>query len=343
VLAFQNVLVGIDLSQRDPPGSKTLSPPVREAIQTSVWLAEKMNASLTFFTAIEIPEDTPYLDLLVDEPQDLLRSLAASANDELGEWVGAAQAKGISAKAEVAHGVGWMEIIRLVERDQHDLVIAGARNLHGFDRFLLGSTAQKLLRNCPCPVWVVRPDHTINVSHILVASDLRPVSEKALWAAVELAPRLGAKVHVVHAASFPLERIWLSPIHGAAREHYRRQVRADADAALKEQVARLGVAGARVEIEVIDGDGGADLAILRFIDQHQVDMLVMGTVARHGVPGVLVGNTAERMLHEAPCSLFAVKPDGFESPAVPKAAQGRKQARRERKAAFGTGAQESVQ
>ena len=40
----------------------------------------------------------------------------------------------------------------------------------------------------------------------------------------------------------------------------------------------------------------------------------MGTVARGGLPGILIGNTAERLLHSVPCSLLAVKPDDFICP-----------------------------
>ena len=48
--------------------------------------------------------------------------------------------------------------------------------------------------------------------------------------------------------------------------------------------------------------------------QYDIDLLVMGTVARSGIPGLVIGNTAERLLPQVPCSLLAVKPAGFESP-----------------------------
>ena len=40
----------------------------------------------------------------------------------------------------------------------------------------------------------------------------------------------------------------------------------------------------------------------------------MGTMARSGIAGLLIGNTAERVLRKLPCSVLAVKPDGFVSP-----------------------------
>jgi nucleotide-binding universal stress UspA family protein len=44
------------------------------------------------------------------------------------------------------------------------------------------------------------------------------------------------------------------------------------------------------------------------------DLVVMGTVARTGVPGLFIGNTAEAMLEQIECSVLAVKPEGFKTP-----------------------------
>ena len=310
---FQNLLVGVDLSQSDPPGSNQFSPAVEEAIRTAIGLAEKTQAALTFFAAVDVPLDTPYLHLLADHPHNVACLLIDSAQDVLRHLVRDAQARGISATAEVAHGKGWIEIIRHVLHRRHDLVIAGKRNLHGIERFLLGSTTRRLLRKCPGPVWVARPDRATSVSNILVASDLHPVSAKALQAAATLRSVTGAKLHLVHAIDYPLDRILVSTID-ARTENYHRRVDDDARQALAEQVTQLGAAGAGIEIEVVDGTRGADLAIVRYIEAHQIDLLVMGTVGRSGLAGVLVGNTAERLVHEAPCSILAVKPDDFHCP-----------------------------
>jgi nucleotide-binding universal stress UspA family protein len=48
-----------------------------------------------------------------------------------------------------------------------------------------------------------------------------------------------------------------------------------------------------------------------------IDLVVMGTVARSGIAGLLMGNTAERVLRKLPGSVLAVKPDGFVSPVRP--------------------------
>ena len=45
-----------------------------------------------------------------------------------------------------------------------------------------------------------------------------------------------------------------------------------------------------------------------------VDAIVMGTVCRTGVPGLLIGNTAEKVLQSVSCAVLTVKPEGFVSP-----------------------------
>jgi len=59
----------------------------------------------------------------------------------------------------------------------------------------------------------------------------------------------------------------------------------------------------------------ADL-IVEMVRQHRINQLVIGTLGRTGIPGFVIGNTAERLLGEVSCSEFVVKPPGFASPFV---------------------------
>ena len=52
-------------------------------------------------------------------------------------------------------------------------------------------------------------------------------------------------------------------------------------------------------------------AVAKRID---ADLVVMGTVGRTGVPGFIMGNTAETILNQINCSVLAIKPPGFSTP-----------------------------
>lgn len=60
--------------------------------------------------------------------------------------------------------------------------------------------------------------------------------------------------------------------------------------------------------------GRPGLMVPSFIQNEKVDILVMGTVARTGIRAFVFGNTAENVVQNLPCSVMALKPNGFVSP-----------------------------
>ncbi|RPH48397.1 MAG: universal stress protein UspA, partial [Lysobacterales bacterium] len=70
-----------------------------------------------------------------------------------------------------------------------------------------------------------------------------------------------------------------------------------------------------VTVQLVEGE--PERAISHFVDRNGVDLVVMGTVARSGIPGLVMGNTAERVLQRLRGSVLAIKPPGFVSPIEP--------------------------
>jgi nucleotide-binding universal stress UspA family protein len=69
---------------------------------------------------------------------------------------------------------------------------------------------------------------------------------------------------------------------------------------------------APVSSNVIKGD--PEEAITQFTQAKNVDLVVMGTVARSGIAGIVTGNSAEQILSNLQCSVLALKPSNFSSP-----------------------------
>jgi universal stress protein E len=67
-----------------------------------------------------------------------------------------------------------------------------------------------------------------------------------------------------------------------------------------------------VDVELVRGE--PEDAVARFVESHGVDVVVMGTVAQTGIAGLVMGNTAERVLQRLRGSVFAVKPPDFTTP-----------------------------
>ncbi|HUY90606.1 MAG TPA: universal stress protein [Pirellulales bacterium] len=311
----KRILVGVDLLQAVQSGETRFSAPLEQAIKQAIWLGGKARAELTFFAAVEL--SAAEIQPLGDDPADIERRIEALGQSVLQELVDRAAKDGVAAKSQLTTGKGWVEITREVVRGGHDLAIVGTRGMGAIGRMLFGSTAMKLLQNCPCPVWVTRPDARPAPTNLLVASDFSEVSDSALRLAMRLAALAGANVHLLHVFNSPFARLSdAGLIEANLEETYHARDLKHAQRRLEEQLQRVsgGQPHARVKQEVVQGVGSPDAYILEFIKAHEIDLLVMGTMARGGIPGVFIGNTAERLVHQAGCSLLAVKPADFKCP-----------------------------
>jgi universal stress protein E len=313
---FQNILVGVDLTQCEQFSVEALPAITQYVFHRSVLLAQKTGARLTFLSALNLTAQA--LNTLAEKRRlALTRTIEANAGLVLAELARRAKDSGVSADTVFVRGKGWLELIRQALRGSHDLVFVGTRNLTGVRRMLLGNTALKLFRRCPCPVWVSRPAAYDWPLNLLVASDLQPVSETALHLALCLGQVLNANVHVLHVIKHPFYHLSLTGLHDEDGTEYTSRMRARAEQVLHEQLQRGGAASlARpVRLHFLDSpDDRADEAIHGFLDEYAIDLLIMGTIGRGGIAGVTIGNTAERLLPEVPCSVLAVKPPDFICP-----------------------------
>lgn len=302
---FKNILVGVDLSFEDGVVSDSLPPPTIEAVERAIWLARLNSARITFFHALDVSTEA---QKLLDELDEGNNTLVRQANDALAKLSARAMRDGVEADCAVRSGKSWLELIRHVQRNEHDLVVAGTRHLSEFTTLLVGSTGMKLLRKCPCPVWVTQPQEEPQIKSILVAHCLRTVGDIAMELGCSMAQLHAAQVHVFHSLEFPeLESAFPARVSAQKSAQYRADALEQIQARLKQHDF------AKPPQVNITTDAPAH-AILREIEERNVDLLVMGTVARTGLSGFITGNTAERLLPQLPCSVLAVKPPGFVSP-----------------------------
>ncbi len=307
---FKNVLVGVDLAHSEEATLDGLNLPTRCAIERGIWLAGQVSAELTFFSATDIaPREEEFLK------ESGVQSLTETAQTILDELVTHAKSLGVEARSVLAEGKAWEETIRQVQKAGHDLVIVGTRDAGFASRLLYGSTGMRLLRFCPCPVWVTKPGANWEDLEILVASDFSEVSQDALELGVLSARLMGARLRVLYALEHQLDRRMRHTglADDEIKAHYQK-LKQEAEQTLHEQLAqtdyRTVEAGIVVEVE----EGPADMVILDTIEEHHIDLLIMGTIGRRGLAGMLIGNTAEKLLPLLPCAILAIKPRDFECP-----------------------------
>jgi nucleotide-binding universal stress UspA family protein len=294
-----------------------------EVERRAVALARANGARLTFCAPrVDYPSAMPKFGRFYRELERLLDSQRASILDNAVE---AAQSSGVAAEGRVLDGKAFVSVIQQVLRESHDIVLFPDDEATSIQSTLFGSTATHLLRKCPCPVWVIKAsddsDDERRFRRVLAAvnavsedSAEQRLNTKILELATSLAEREGAETHVVHCWSVYGESLLATRgrMEPEELDEYRTQTRRSHEEALDSALHRFTNEGTVVRPHLRKGDPGREIPDLAA--ELPADVVVMGTVARTGINGVFIGNTAESVLQRIRCSVLAVKPDGFASP-----------------------------
>jgi len=228
------------------------------------------------------------------------------------------QAAGIDATYKTLVGRAWMELIREVLRNKHDLVVKDVNSSSNNETVIRADMDLHVLRKCPCPVWLVKRKVT-QFRRIAAAIDVVPGDEvrnafnaKIINLASSIAEAEGCELHVVRAWSMYGESILKSHMS----EEELVQAKDEKLQSLKQTVGEFlpsftkDVASVHLHLP----EGAPEEVLPAIVESEHEDLLVMGTIARTGVAGLIIGNTAEKILSRIHCSVLAIKPDDYVSP-----------------------------
>lgn len=217
-----------------------------------------------------------------------------------------------------------VEITRFSAGQHIDLLLIEPDMSPGLKRFFFGSLTLSLLRKAPCAVWVVKPESEKAYRRILICVDpmaedvvKQSLNDKLIQIGTSLAKRELSECYVVCAWHLAGESTLTSPFvrtPEAELAQLRTEEKIKAASAFEALQARNKAYLKDCQTHLIHGEPA--YAISRFVDDHQIDLVVMGTLARSGIQGFVIGNTAEAIIHQLECSIMAIKPDGFVSPLV---------------------------
>ncbi len=242
----------------------------------------------------------------------------------------------LNVREKVLLGTPFLEVIREILRNGHDVVVKCPESPGWLDRFFSGDDMH-LLRKCPCPVWFVKPHAPKTFRHILATVDVddsyppkeleirQRLNVQIMETATSLAISESAILHVVHAwesvnemvggmvfsSDIPREKL-IENIEQEQRQQQRLlddfmwNLKSSSDA-MREKLDFL-----LPLTHLLKGSARKEIPTLA--KRLDVDCIVMGTVARTGIRGFIMGNTAEAILEQIECSVLAIKPEGFVTP-----------------------------
>jgi nucleotide-binding universal stress UspA family protein len=303
------------------------------ALERAFTLAVNNQARLTVVEIIDkFPDNIKLPGSGLSSPE-LQKKIAASYKDKLEEMVAPIR-KTLEVQVKVLVGTSFMETIREVLSGHHDLVIKAAQNNDEGAFRVFGGDDMHLLRKCPCAVLLIRPNAGKTFHRIVAAVDVdnyhlpkelqarHLLNVEILDLATSMALSESAELYVVHAWRAVGESIMQGGFIKSSDEEvakYVEEVRLQhnkkMDGLMEEIDAKLGVEATEY-IKPIKQllKGWPRKEIPLFVNNVKADLVVMGTVGRTGVPGFIMGNTAETILSHINCSVLAIKPEGFKTP-----------------------------
>lgn len=226
---------------------------------------------------------------------------------------GAGCAAGTSFAVDVGRPVE--QILARAARHRMDLIVIGTHGLSGFTRLTLGSVAEKVLRQAPCPVMTVPPGgrgtSVLPFRRIVCAVDFSEWSLASLDLAASLARDCGAVLNVVHVVEWP----WPEPPAPAfddlpapqrsALLEFRRYTSSGASSRLKDVVREV-VAG-RCQVATTVADGKPYVELVRIALEAQADLIVAGVHGRSTFDLTMFGSTANQLVRHAACPVMTIR------------------------------------
>jgi nucleotide-binding universal stress UspA family protein len=193
-------------------------------------------------------------------------------------------------------------ILKFAEDGDMDLILLSTHGRSGFDRWSMGSTAEKLLKAADIPLLLVRSTETermepAQLKRFLVPVDGSQLSEHALPQVEALAKSAGAEVTLLYVESAAAQE---RP-GTAASEAQRRK---DNITYLGSLLPGLAQAGLSVKRQVRTGHPAEE--IIGEAERGDMDLVIMGTHGRTGIARAALGSVADRVLRTSPVPVMLV-------------------------------------
>jgi universal stress protein E len=292
------------------------------ALQRAAWFAKQSGAELELLICYY----NEYLsgDRLFDSPSLESARNEVMANHEklLEQFAEPIRESGVVVTTTASWDHPLYEgVVRRAITSGADIVFKDTHHHSAVTRALLSNTDWNMIRTCPTPLWLVKPNDIADASVIVAAID--PMNQNDKPAALDdeilnvsklLGEYVGADVHAFHSYD---PRIAVATATANAYipvslpfDEIEQQMHEEHQGRFNEITSFHGLADDHAHLVA----GLAHEELPQIATELKADVVVMGAVARNRWKRLFIGATAERTLEHLPCDLLIVKPDWFQTP-----------------------------
>lgn len=280
-ITMKKILVPTDFSDQ-----------AKYALKLAVEIAKKTDAELTLLHVVEIPGQTSFNTMgeatnvdgmegvfvmkMIEQGKKKLKELK---NDDLLE--------GVKLNTELKAGNTYYNISSIVNEYEPDMIIMGTSGSSGVDEILIGSNAEKVVRNAKCPVLTLKEEISLaNIDNIVFATSLKNDDKELALKIKEIAKLSYAKIHLL--------KVNTPNNFESSTNTYKR---------MDEYMKNNGLEAERQIHNGINEEEG----ILEFAKEKNIDLIAMGTHGRKGLMHLLSGSIAEDVVNHSRRPVLTLK------------------------------------
>lgn len=282
--------------------------PEQIALDRAIWLASSLEADLTLMTSTyeSYCEDGSTLD--TDTRERIKQALLHKAE----QWLNSLTPE--TGELKVSCEVHWQKhlhdaVMESMRHNDYDLVIKGTQP-HGIMDRIFTHTDWNLMRHCPAPVMLVKSARPWQHNRVLAAIDATSsdqghqlINDNILSYAEHLSDHFETGLHLAN--SYPLVSVAFAMVpEVTAPDDIQKYITEQHEEACEGWAKKFSIQPDHVHI----GEGDADSVVASICDDIEADVVVVGTVGREGLAGVLIGNTAESLVDKVNCDVIVIKP-----------------------------------
>src|SRR5262249_6708313 len=273
------------------------------AYHYAVSLAEHYKANLVVLHAIELRK-YPYADYVASTGDfaSFSKALSEGGDAKLREFLKKHSREAVEVQRIIDQGNASDLILTFAQSHNIEMIVMGTHGRRGFDRLVLGSTTDRVIRKAACPVLVVSsssqtalntaPDGSHHLNRILYCTDFSNNSDEARSYAISVAAEYRAELTLLHVA-------------GNASE----QAKAEAFIVQrKQELAKLvaEIEGKNVNLKTIVRVGKPYEEIARYATESQASLIIMTARGGDAMDRAVFGSTTYRVIQLGPCPVLTV-------------------------------------
>ncbi|MDQ2055897.1 universal stress protein [Halobellus sp. H-GB7] len=256
---------------------------------------------------------------VVDTTQGGVLNLQSDSGDSLeekgertvSEAAERAHQRGVDTVTEVAQGEPYRSIIDYAETQGVNLVVMPTHGRRGLERFLLGSTTERVVRRADVPVLTLSPNDDARITHpyqdVLVPTDGSDCANQALAIGVDVADAEGAALHLLSAIVIPVLGV-------DVRTDIQMNLLEESATELLDEAAKFAVdAGIGSTSKTVEYGPSIHKVILTYIEEHDIDLVVVGTHGRTGFDRYVLGSVTDYLVRTSPIPVLTVRTPATET------------------------------